>query len=89
MFIGGDVSFGVVEDLFEGQRSSFKEFPHEDPVIGSSIEVLNHYHLKGVGMRFLVDWNRLRNERRDSLSVYLMDLRSHGCAGLSKSDESW
>jgi hypothetical protein len=39
-----------------------------------------------LGMRLLIVWNILRNDRRVSSFWRLMDLRSHGCADLSERD---
>jgi hypothetical protein len=62
----------------------------EGRVVGSPIEVFNYRRLSDFEdviphcLKYFEDL--LRNDRRVSSFKNLMDLRSHGCAGLSERD---
>jgi hypothetical protein len=84
--VGGDVEVGFPEQLLGGSRRLLQYGSDEGRVIGSSVEVLDHGRPRDIGIRFLMVWNLLRYDRRVSSPRRLMDLRSHGCSGLSERD---
>jgi hypothetical protein len=85
-FVGGDVEVGFPEQLLRGSRCFLQYGSDEGRVIRSPVEVLDHCRFHDLGDTISYGLNLLRYDRRLSSPRRLMDLRSHGCAGLSERD---
>jgi hypothetical protein len=85
-FVGGDVEVRLPEQLLGGGRCLLQYGSDEDRVIGSLVEVLNHCCFSDLGDAISHGLKPLRYDRRVSSPRRLMDLRSHGYAGLSERD---
>jgi hypothetical protein len=84
--IGGDVEVGFPEQLLGGSRRLLQYGSDEGRVIGSSLEVLDHGRLRDLGDTISHGLEHFEVRPESFVPRRLMDLRSHGCAGLSERD---
>jgi hypothetical protein len=85
-FVGGDVEVHFSEQLLGGDRCLLQYGSDEGRVIGSPVEVLNHCCLSDLGDAISHGMKPFEVRSKCFIPQCLMDLRSHGCAGLSERD---
>jgi hypothetical protein len=84
--VGGDVEVGFPEQLLGGSRRLLQYGSDEGRVIGSSVEVLDHGRFRDLRDTISHGLEPFEVRPESFVPRRLMDLRSHGCAGLSERD---
>jgi hypothetical protein len=84
--IRGDVDVRLPEQLFRGGGCFLKYGSDKSQIVGSPIEVFNHYRLNDLGDTVPHCLKPFGEQMKSFIIRRLMDLRSHGCAGLSERD---